>query len=259
MTPCASPGGMSAVASKVGCCGFPLAKGEYFRRFPAVEVQTTFYQPPRVATLERWRKTAPDDFEFTLKSWQLITHEATSPTYRRLKTKLSPEELLQCGSFQETSIVKRAWETTRACAQALAASRVLFQCPASFTPTTQHLTQMRNFFSIIQRNGLELLWEPRGNWPESLIASLCKELRLVHVVDPFLARTVTPESIYFRLHGGKGFAHVYSRAELERLRDIISSGTTAYVMFNNVNMLDDATRFQEMTGMLRREPEFDFL
>jgi uncharacterized protein YecE (DUF72 family) len=35
-----------------------------------VEVQQTFYQPPRVATLEKWRLDAPANFEFTLEAWQ---------------------------------------------------------------------------------------------------------------------------------------------------------------------------------------------
>src|SRR4051794_33071970 len=126
---------MDAVLPKTGCCGFRLAKKVYAERFPVVEVQETFYQPPKIATLRRWRETAPKDFEFTLKAWQVITHAATSPTYRRLKTKFSAEELAECGSFQSTPVVESAWQTTRAGAEALAARRVLFQCPASFAPT----------------------------------------------------------------------------------------------------------------------------
>jgi uncharacterized protein YecE (DUF72 family) len=88
----------------------------------------------------------PPHFEFTLKAWQLITHTAKSPTYRRLKTKLMPQELHQCGAFQWTSVVQQAWETTRACAEALSARLLLFQCPASFIPTPQNIDQMRHFF-----------------------------------------------------------------------------------------------------------------
>ena len=73
----------------VGTCGFAEAQQRLFRDFTVLEVQQTFYQPPRVSTAQRWRSTAPNDFIFTLKAWQLITHEATSPTYRRLKEPLS--------------------------------------------------------------------------------------------------------------------------------------------------------------------------
>ncbi|HIC91498.1 MAG TPA: DUF72 domain-containing protein, partial [Syntrophaceae bacterium] len=70
---------------KVGCCGFPKAKGIYYQQFKVVEIQQTFYQIPRVSTVQKWREEAPPDFEFTLKAWQLITHPSQSPTYRRLK------------------------------------------------------------------------------------------------------------------------------------------------------------------------------
>src|SRR3954462_15545066 len=86
--------------------------------FPVVEVQQTFYQPPRVSTLQRWRAAAPDQFEFTLKAWQLITHWPYSPTYRRVTSNLSDYELQECGGFQGTDIDQEAWVTTRACAEA---------------------------------------------------------------------------------------------------------------------------------------------
>ena len=49
---------------KVGCCGFPKAKREYYTHYPVVEVQQTFYHPPQVGTCERWRAQAPPGFEF---------------------------------------------------------------------------------------------------------------------------------------------------------------------------------------------------
>jgi len=49
---------------KVGCCGFPKAKKKYYTHSPVVEVQQTFYHPPRVGTCERWRAQAPPGFEF---------------------------------------------------------------------------------------------------------------------------------------------------------------------------------------------------
>jgi uncharacterized protein YecE (DUF72 family) len=229
---------------KIGCCGFPVVKSKYAEHFQVVEVQQTFYEPPRISTLQNWRSLVPGNFEFTLKAWQIITHAAKSPTYRRLKTKLTPEEYSQCGAFQSTPIVQRAWETTRACAEALSASLILFQCPASFTPAPKNIAQMRRFFSSIERRNLKLLWEPRGNWPAGLVLSLCRELDLVHVVDPFLARSVTPDFIYFRLHGGKDFKQIFSDEQLQKVASLIPAGKPAYVMFNNIKMWEDARRFQ---------------
>ena len=235
------------VRVKTGCCGFRMAQREYVAQFPVVEVQQTFYQPPQVQTLERWRAEAPPDFEFTLKAWMLITHEARSPTYRRLKRALSESEREECGAFRPTAIVREAWDVTLACAGALQARRVLFQCPASFKPTKTNVTNMSNFFAGIKRpRGMEFLWEPRGGWADALVRELCQEFKLTHVVDPFSARTVTPERCYFRLHGRTGFRYVYEDDELLELYGMLPRKGTSYVLFNNVRMREDAARFQRL-------------
>jgi len=231
---------------KTGCCGFPLPKLRYSVAFPVVEVQTTFYQPPRITTLQGWRAMLPPPFEFTLKAWQLITHTARSPTFRRIKAKLTARELAQCGGFRSTAIVQRAWEVSRDCAEALGARLLLFQCPASFTPSAQNVRQLRRFFTGIDRHDLTLLWEPRGIWPAELVRSLCRELNLVHAVDPFVCPTVTPEFLYFRLHGGKDFRQVFTVEELLSVVRLIPGDQRAYVMFNNRTMLPDATTFQKL-------------
>jgi uncharacterized protein YecE (DUF72 family) len=237
---------------KVGCCGFRLARGEYFARFPVVEVQQTFYQPPRVETLRGWREEAPEGFEFTLKAWMLITHEARSPTYRRLKKELTEEEREEVGSFRPTRAVRGAWDVTRVCAEALGARRVLFQCPASFKPAPENVRNLRAFFSAVGREQFIFLWEPRGGWPRELIAELCAELDLVHVVDPLVERTVTPRRCYFRLHVRRGGRKSYEDAELAELYSTLPRGETSHVLFNNVRMAEDAGRFQRL---MREEDE----
>lgn len=172
---------------KVGCCGFATSQQKYAELFEVIEVQQTFYQPPGLTTLERWRNTFPSNFEFTLKAWQLITHEAWSKTYKRLKLNLSEQERKDCGFFRDTPIVHHAWETTYRCALALNARLVLFQCPNSFKPTSPNIERMRSFFDSIERGELQLLWEPRGDWPDSLVSELCHELNLIHAVDPFVS------------------------------------------------------------------------
>jgi uncharacterized protein YecE (DUF72 family) len=230
----------------VGCCGFRSSRETYYGRLPAIEVQQTFYQPPQVSTLERWREEAPADFAFTVKAWQLVTHKAASPTYRRLKRKLTEEEAEGAGSFRPGEVVAGAWEVTRACARALKARAVLFQCPASFRPSHENVSNLRAFFGGAERGRLSFCWEPRGGWPAGLVRELCEELDLWHVVDPFVERTVTPRRCYFRLHGRKGWRYKYEEGELEELASMLPRGATSYVFFNNVEMLDDASRFREM-------------
>jgi uncharacterized protein YecE (DUF72 family) len=231
---------------KIGCCGFRLSRAEYFSRFKVVEVQQTFYQPPKLETLRGWRADAPAGFEFTLKAWQLITHDGASPTYRRMKRELTETEREECGAFRPTKIVREAWATTRECAEALGATRILFQCPARFKPTDVNVANLRNFFSSVEREKFIFLWEPRGEWSRELVRELCRELDLTHVVDPLVERTATPERCYFRLHVRRGGRNRYEDEELSELYTMLPRASTSYVLFNNVRMVDDATRFQRL-------------
>ena len=45
---------------KIGTCGFRANKTEYAEFLSTVEVQHTFYQPPQIKTLEKWRAEVPD-------------------------------------------------------------------------------------------------------------------------------------------------------------------------------------------------------
>lgn len=234
---------------RVGLCGFTVGAAAYVREFPVVEVQQTFYEPPQDATLVRWRRQAPPRFEFTLKAWQLVTHEASSPTYRRLRRPLSAAQRAETGGFRLTPVVLDAWERTLACARLLRATAVLLQCPRSFRPTAANVERMRAFFGEVPRpEGVRLLWEPRGGWPAELVRELCETLGLGHVVDPFVTATQTPERTYFRLHGISGARHVYSDDELRRLRSMLpgASAEPAYVLFNNLPRVGDARRFRAL-------------
>ena len=262
---------------KVGTSGFGIAQSKYIRQFSCVEVQHTFYQPPGLSTLERWRAAAPPDFEFVLKAWQLITHDATSPTYRRLKKKLSETEREESGYFRPTAIVQEAWETTLACAKALQARTILFQCPASFKQTKENISNLENFFASITRGTggsdkehLSFAWEPRGDWDPKVVKRLCVELNLWHAVDPFTAESVTPDRLYFRLHGRNGWRYEYEENELHELAAMITkpksksrrvtrasglySNDAPYVFFNNARMTQDALQFLSILNAGSSDP-----
>ena len=64
----------------------------YFADFDCIEIQSTFYDPPALAVARKWRAAAPPGFAFCIKAWQLITHEAASPTYRRLRAPIAVNE-----------------------------------------------------------------------------------------------------------------------------------------------------------------------
>ena len=232
---------------KIGTCGFRISKEAYVQKFSSVEIQHTFYMPPSLSTLKRWRAEMPADFEFTLKAWQLITHESSSPTYRRLKKPMPEKTLLSAGAFRWTAVVREAWATTLESARTLKAKTILFQCPAKFVSTRQNIARMTKFFSSIDRHGLNFVWEPRGSsWTNETIKSLCTELDLWHAVDPFTQQSVTPETCYFRMHGRVRWRYTYDLAELQELATLLPKTHASYVFFNNISMIDDANSFQRV-------------
>lgn len=233
---------------KIGCCGFPVRRKKYVSRFQVVEVQETFYQPPKPETARRWRLESPPEFEFALKAWQLITHEASSPTYRRLRRALNPEERHLAGSFKDTPMVRQAWEATRELARILSARFILFQCPASFSPSEENLARLGRFFRQIERDEFLFAWEPRGGWPPELVAGLCRELDLIPALDPFSAAPYPGPLAYFRLHGKGGYRYTYTDEDLVELKAMVAGCQEAYVFFNNLSMWQDACRFVEIAG-----------
>jgi uncharacterized protein YecE (DUF72 family) len=230
---------------RIGCCGFSTAQAKYFHTFSCVEINSSFYQLPRRETVARWRAAAPPEFEFTMKAWQVITHRATSPTYKR--TRLDPRDREYCGHFGFNPTIRWAWDETFAVAKALDAKLVLFQCSASFRPTRENIANLRRFFERAKRGKFHMGWEPRGEWDAGLIASLCKELDLVPVVDPLKDAPIPVGKMrYFRLHGTTGPRHRFTNDELLRLGKTCVGKATTYCLFNNVAMTEDAQRFMKI-------------
>ena len=222
-----------------------MAQEKCFRAFSCIEIDTSFYQLPKLETVARWRAAAPPDFEFTMKAWQTITHRATSPTYKR--TRLDPRDREYCGHFGFNPTIRWAWDETFAVAKALDAKLVLFQCPPSFRPTKENIANLHRFFGHAKRGKFHMGWEPRGAWDAELIASLCKELDLIPVLDPLKSPPIPVGKIrYFRLHGITGPQHRFTNEELHRLREICAGKTPTYCLFNNTSMTDDAQRFARL-------------
>jgi uncharacterized protein YecE (DUF72 family) len=169
---------------KVGCCGFPTSMKKYFQSFKLVELNSTFYQYPRMETVEGWRKKAPENFEFSIKAHQDISHKA----------KLKVEE----SSLQ-------AFERIKDICKALNTQILLIQTSGSFRP--DRLVYVEKFFKAVNREGLILVWETRGHAWETAevyerLGQLLDTLDIVHVTDPL---RVVPAHVgkiaYFRLHG----------------------------------------------------------
>jgi uncharacterized protein YecE (DUF72 family) len=232
-----------------GTCGFGRRQADVLRSLDAVEIQETFYRPVSPSRAARWRALAPPDFRFNVKASQFITHDTSSPTYRRSGRIIPPAERAGYGSFQDTPQVREGWEATRLVAEALEAQVIVFQTPASFGPTDEHRTALFRFFESIRTEaakGIEL----RGPWAPHLVERICDELGLVHVVDPFDREPATYGLAYFRMHGSPPgptmYRYTFSDADLERLKSTCAEYDDAYAMFNNVSMHSDAIRFRDL-------------
>lgn len=246
---------------RVGCCGFQRGMKKYFENFSLVEVQSTFYRPPRATTAENWRKEAPGNFEFAVKAWQVITHPSTSPTYRKAGLDIPVERKDRYGSFKPTDEVFDAWEVTKKICEILNADIVVIQCPTSFKPTKENLENMSSFFSSVERGKLNIAWEPRGGaWENRIVRRLCEELDLIHAVDPFLsAPCYIKDASYFRLHGSppgdRMYMYKYKGKDIQwllrRCRRLEKEAKDVYCLFNNMSMYEDAMKFRDSLKKMR--------
>lgn len=235
----------------VGCCGWSYLRPKdfnikdyshtlvaYARLFNMVEVNSTFYRIPRLATAQNWRDLVDREykgFEFTVKCSQIITHKAR---------------------FSEASF--SAYEQTKEICKALKAELLLFQSPAGFKASDENINRMSRFFKKVKKEGLVFVWEPRGDWydePDKIL-NLCKEFNIIHCVDPFRNETVFfgKEGLtYFRLHGFGSpsmYNYQFSKEELNTLlkkcKDLENKTSVIYVLFNNAACYEDGIKFREM-------------
>ncbi|MCD6325272.1 DUF72 domain-containing protein [Candidatus Bathyarchaeota archaeon] len=216
---------------KIGCCGYPVGRKRYQETFRLVEINRTFYRVPKISTVIKWRREAPADFEFTVKAHQDISH----------KYKLKLEDALE------------PFETMKTICRNLAAKILLIQTPASFKP--DRLEDAEDFFKSIRREELIVVWETRGPlWEDEetreRLRSILESLDVPHVTDPFRTLPVYSSSVaYLRLHGSgsRMYYYQYSDEELSELHRIVksleSNGREVYVLFNNLSMFEDASRF----------------
>jgi uncharacterized protein YecE (DUF72 family) len=226
---------------KAGCGGFPVARKRYFASLGVVEVDSSFFNLPKLETVQAWRAEAPKGFDFALRAWQLITHPGDSPSYSRTRAALAPKRKAFCGHFKPTPEVAGAWRATKAVAEALGARLLVFETPASFYPDSNHLRDLYRFFREAERGAFSCVWHPRSSeWKEKLVAKVCADLKLVAAARPLEGRPGCGPLNYARLPESEAG---YSDAQLRRVRQACL-GKTSYVLFRNRASWDDARRYE---------------
>jgi len=236
----------------------PFARKRYYEKFCSVELQQTFYNLPSLDYARRLREEAPQGFIYTMKAWQVITHPPTSPTWRRLRHK-PPGRLENYGYLRPTKENLEAWRRTLAFAHELGARIIVLQTPPSFRYSDENREALNKFFKSIDRGGVAVGWEPRGEWSErrEAIKEIVCMHNIIHVVDPLRREPVICKGqsiLYFRLHGlggrGVNYRYKYSEDDLKKLVKIIDklikmyTVGEVYTMFNNIYMAQNAALFK---------------
>lgn len=238
----------------IGTCGFPTARSKYYSMFRTVELQETFYDLPTQERMRELRQEAPEDFQFTVKVFQGLTHTSDSPTWRRMRRARLTGDLRNYGLLRPTRENLELWDEFLNLVKPLNPSFFVFQTPPSMRITEEGARDVIEFFRTIG-NTDKVGWEPRGSSYEEpeLLRRIFEEAGIVHIVDPFRrSPLVKRDTAYLRLHGiGKGevnYSYKYTDDDLRRLKDLVKElgSSRVFVMFNNVHMLSDATRFREL-------------
>lgn len=227
---------MSKIA---GCSGMGLPRPGYRKVLDFFEVKDTFLLPPKSKTLERWREIAGDEFVFAIKAWQVITHESESPGYRVMPDTIR-QSMQNGGHFKDCGEVKEAWQQTLRAAKALRARVIVFETPASFTPTTRNRSRFSRFFESIEREqDLLLVWEPLGVWSLEERQALCDDLQLISSADEDNPKSA--EVGYMRLNRAN-----YDEDRLLALADATWEAREMYFAFQGLNTVHQARRLQTL-------------
>jgi len=152
----------------------------YTAHFHSVEVNNSFYQLPKKATLERWKKTVPRNFIFALKASRYITH------MKKLKDPAQGvPSLLEIASVMEEKV-----------------GPILFQLPPRWRINLKRLDAFLQFLSRDFRYAFE--FRDPSWFNDSTYEMLAKKdaaFCIYNLAGRLSPKEVTTDFVYVRLHG----------------------------------------------------------
>jgi uncharacterized protein YecE (DUF72 family) len=183
-------------------------------RFPAVEINNTFYMLPRPEVFDRWREVSADGFEFAVKASRYITH------IRRLRDCREP--------------LGRFWSSARRLEPKL--GPVLFQLPPNLRSDPDLL---RSFLRLLPRTMRAAFEFRHPSWDtdevrDALDGAGCA-LVLADRPGARIPSLVTGGWSYVRFHQGQRAAPGYPREKLRRWARRLAEmdADETWVFFNN--------------------------
>jgi len=198
----------------------------YSKAFNFVEVNYTFYEYPNSRTVERWRRSVPPDFTFTVRCHQDLTH----------RIGLKPVDHAYTVFSQMLGVCR-----------ILNAPFLHLLTPASYVPNDMEINQAKDFFSAINLKGVRLAWEVRGPMTPKLV-TMMRDFGIIHSVDFSREDPVfKSDTIYTRLFGkGKHNIYQFTDEEIEEIDQKIvkAEATRVLASFHGIRMNTDAARFK---------------
>jgi uncharacterized protein YecE (DUF72 family) len=209
----------------VGCAGFPVPATRYFREFTFVEVQETHVALPGPGTIRRWRREAPEGFQFAL---------------------LGPREVGQEG-FRDGKVVETALRMLSGVAKELEATTAIFVAPPEFPPTRPNKAAVSEFLNSVRKKFNRVIFEPAPGWDPDESDEIAAGAHAMAARDPLSHGLSKAPIAYYRLPGPAGHKSRYEDPAIERLADIAKKGKhkEAMYVFTNVDMFSDAKRFKK--------------
>jgi uncharacterized protein YecE (DUF72 family) len=249
---------MSKRVFRIGCAGWTLPgrhaaafprDGSHLQRysavFGAVEINSSFYKTHRRETYERWAKSVPATFRFSVKLPKEITH-----TLRLRRSARLLDEFLG-----QISVLGRRL------------GAVLVQLPPSFA--FDRAVTKRFFAQVRDRFDGRVVIEPRHlSWFEPRADALLRDAGISRVAaDPALNEAAArpggdPRIAYFRLHGSpRMYYSSYDDAFLEitaqRMREAARESRQVWCIFDNTAhsfAVPNALRLAELLALRPARP-----
>jgi uncharacterized protein YecE (DUF72 family) len=211
----------------VGCAGFAVPATRYFKEYLFVEVQETLLATPGPGTLRRWRREAPNGFEFAL---------------------LGPREIGQEG-FRDGKVVETALKGLEDIAGELTAKTAVFTAPTDFPATRANRAALRDFLKAV-RSRFFVVFDAGPAWHPDEADDIAEEADALAARDPLQHGLSKRTTAYYRMPGPAGHKSRYEDPAIERLAEIASENPeqNATYVFCNVDMFADAKRFKRAMG-----------
>lgn len=213
----------------VGCSGFAVPATRYFREYGFVEVQETHRAVPGPGTIRRWRREAPDGFQFAL---------------------LGPREIAQ-ESFRSGKVIETALKTLELVQEELHAQVAIFIAPPDFASSRPNRSALRDFLTVVKARFSTVVFDVASGWNPEEADELAEETDSLAARDPLQHGVSKRGCAYYRLPGPAGHKSRYEDPAIERLAEIAKAAEHehAHYVFTNVDMFADGRRFKRAVGL----------